>query len=180
MNLATLDWIFLAVVLLSVLLGVWRGLVHEVLAIIGWIAAFVLSQMYGAQVGQMLPMQGASAPLRYAGGCVAVFIGTLIACGLLMWLVKKMIASVGLSPVDRVLGAAFGMLRGLMILLAVSAVVLMTPLKNSQSWAQSSGAGVLSNLLKTVQPLLPQGLTQYLQTAGAHHPSLGLQICVES
>jgi membrane protein required for colicin V production len=179
-NLNTLDWIMLAVLGLSMLLGVWRGLVHEVLAVVGWVAAFVLAQMFATQAGQMINIQGAGGQFRYMLGFAVVFIGTLIACGLLTWVVKKMISSVGLTPIDRTLGAAFGMLRGMMILLALTAVVLMTPLQNSESWTQSAGAGMLSNGLKIIKPMLPNELTQYIQTAAASRPCLGLQICVES
>ncbi len=170
----------LAVLGLSVLLGMWRGLVHEVLAIIGWVAAFVLAHMFASEIGAMIDIQGVRGQFRYILGFAAVFIGTLFACGLLTWVVKTMISSVGLRSIDRTLGAAFGMLRGLMILLALTAVVRMTPLQTIDGWTQSAGAGVLSNWLKIIQPMLPNELTQYIQTAGQHVPCLGLQICVES
>ncbi len=170
----------LAVLGLSVLLGLWRGLVHEVLSIVGWVAAFVLAHTFASAVGQMFNMQGVQSQFRYMLGFAAVFIGTLVSCGLLTWVFKKMISSVGLTSLDRTLGATFGMVRGLMILLALSAVVLMTPLRNSDMWAQSAGAGVLSGWLKIIQPMLPRELNQYIKTAVAKRSCLGLQICVES
>jgi membrane protein required for colicin V production len=170
----------LAVLGLSMLLGVWRGLVHEVLAVVGWVAAFVLAHLFASEVGQMINIQGARGQFRYMLGFAVVFIGTLFACGLLTWVVKKMINSVGLTSIDRTLGAAFGALRGLMILLAVTAVVLMTPLQDIEGWRQSAGAGVLSRWLTIIQPMLPDELSKYIQTAGHHGPSVGLQICVES
>jgi membrane protein required for colicin V production len=179
MNITTFDWILLAIVLLSMALGAWRGLVHEVLAVIGWIAAFVLAQLYAQAAGQLLPMQGVSAPVRYAAGFVVVFIGTVVVCSLLTWLIKKMIESVGLRPVDRTLGAAFGVLRGLVILLAVTTVVMMTPLKNGDWWQQSAGAVALSNLLKSIKPVLPAQLGQYIQAA-ASRCNQGYLPCVES
>lgn len=179
MNITTFDWILLAIVLLSMALGAWRGLVHEVLAVIGWIAAFVLAQLYAQAAGQWLPMQGVSGPVRYAAGFVVVFIGTVVVCSLLTWLIKKMIESVGLRPVDRTLGAAFGVLRGLVILLAVTTVVMMTPLKNGDWWQQSAGAVALSNLLKSIKPVLPAQLGQYIQAA-AGRCNQGNLPCVES
>jgi membrane protein required for colicin V production len=179
-NLNTLDWVMLAVLALSMLLGVWRGLVHEVLAIVGWVAAFVLAQMFSSQVGHMINIQGVGGQFRYMLGFAAVFIGTLVAGGLLTWVVKKMISSIGLTPIDRTLGAAFGALRGVLILLVLTTMVLMTPLRNSDGWTQSAGAGVLSGWLKIIHPILPKELNQYIQTAAASRPCLGLQICVES
>ena len=185
MNITTFDWVLLAIVLLSMALGAWRGLVHEVLAVVGWIAAFVLAQLYAQAAGQWLPLQDVSAPVRYAAGFAAVFIGTVVVCTLLTWLVKKMIESVGLRPVDRTLGAAFGVLRGLVILLAITTVVLMTPLKNGAWWQQSAGAGALSDLLKSIKPVLPAQLGQYIQVAAGCNRrnnliSQGNLPCVES
>ncbi len=180
MNLTAFDWIVLAVLLLSMLLGAWRGLVHEVLALAGWVAAFVLAQMLAATAGQLLPMQGAGAGVRYAAGFAAVFICTIIACSVLTWMMKRMIESVGLRPIDRTLGAAFGVLRGLLILLAVASVVLMTPLKRGDWWQQSASAGLLSSVLKGIKPVLPAEFGQYIQAAAKVAPAKGFVICVES
>jgi len=43
------DWILLALLFASMLVGAWRGLVYEVLSVIGWIAAFLLEQVFGPQ-----------------------------------------------------------------------------------------------------------------------------------
>jgi membrane protein required for colicin V production len=162
MQIAALDWILLAVLLLSMALGAWRGLVYEVLSVLGWVAAFIVAQLYAATVGQMLPMSGATEALRYAAGFVLTFIASAFAAGLLAWLAKKLIETVGLRPVDRTLGAFFGLLRGAVILLAAATAVLMTPLKEGEWWKQSVGAGALSALLKAVKPILPNEVGQYI------------------
>ena len=148
-------------------LGAWRGLVYEVLSVLGWAAAFIVAQLYAATVGQMLPMQGATDALRYAAGFVLSFIASAFAAGLLAWLAKKLIETVGLRPVDRTLGAFFGLLRGVLILLAAATAVLMTPLKEGEWWKQSTGAGILSATLKAVKPILPHEVGQYI-SATAH------------
>lgn len=180
MNITVFDWAVLAVLLLSMLLGAWRGLVHEVLALAGWVAAFVLAQLFAAAAGQWLPMQGAGPGVRYAAGFAAVFICTIIAASVLTLLIKRMIESVGLRPIDRTLGAAFGVLRGLLILLAVATVVLMTPLKRGDWWQQSVSAEPLSSVLKSIKPVLPAEFGQYIQAAAQFAPVKGFVICVES
>jgi membrane protein required for colicin V production len=143
-------------------LGAWRGLVYEVLSVMGWVASFVIAQLYAATVGQMLPMSGATDALRYAAGFMLTFIASAFAAGLLAWLAKKLIETVGLRPVDRTLGAFFGLLRGIVILLAATTAVLMTPLKEGEWWRQSAGAGILSATLKAVKPILPSEVGQYI------------------
>ena len=88
---ATLDWIVLAVLAASVLLGLWRGLVYEVLSVLNWIAAFVLAQWLAPRAAQALPLGHAGESLRYAAGFLAVFIGALFAGGLVAWLVRRLV-----------------------------------------------------------------------------------------
>lgn len=170
MQIAALDWIILVVLLLSMALGAWRGLVFEVLSVLGWFAAFIVAQLYAATVGNLLPMQGATDALKYAAGFVITFIASAFAAGFLAWLAKKLIEKVGLRPVDRTLGAFFGLLRGILILLAATTAVLMTPLKNGEWWQQSSGARVLSASLKAIKPLLPGEVGQYISTKSPMAP----------
>ncbi len=166
MNLAFLDWVFLAVLLLSTLLGAWRGLVAEVLSVVGWVAAFIVAQLFATSIGQLLPMEGFSDSLRYAAGFACAFIGTAFAAGLVTWMVKKLIESVGLRPVDRTLGAAFGLVRGAVLLLAAATVVSMTPMKDAPWWRETQGAGIVSTVLKGLKPVLPAELGKYINVAG--------------
>ena len=157
-----LDWALLAVLLLSALLGLWRGLVYEVLSLAVWVLAFVLAQAYAAPVGAWLPVHGFSEPLRLAAGFAAVFVGAAFAGGLLAWLVKKLVESVGLRPVDRILGGAFGLARGMVILLGLAVVVSMTPLQSQERWRDSPVAGLLSGTLHAIKPLLPEAVARHL------------------
>lgn len=157
-----LDWIFLAVLLLSMLLGAWRGLVFELLSVLSWIAAFVLAQWLGPDVAQMLPLAGAAEVIRYVAGFLVVFVATVFAGGLIAWLVKQLAQAVGLRPADRALGALFGLVRGVILLLAATVVMEMTPLKSSEWWRQSRGAEVSTAVLKGLKPVLPEEFGKYL------------------
>ncbi|MBI2771862.1 MAG: CvpA family protein [Burkholderiales bacterium] len=159
---AALDWVFLAVLLASLVLGAWRGLVYEVLSVVGWVAAFVLAQWLAPDVASRLPMGGAGEALRYAAGFVLVFVATAFAAGLVAWGVKKLVEAVGLRPIDRTLGAAFGLVRGAVLLLAAAVVVNMTSLKSGEWWTESKGAGVTTAVLKGMKPVLPERFGQYL------------------
>ncbi|PZO14817.1 MAG: colicin V synthesis protein [Burkholderiales bacterium] len=159
---ALTDWVLLAVLLLSVLLGAWRGLVYEVLSVAGWVAAFVLAQACADEVAAMLPIEGLSPPLRLAAGFVLVFIAVAFAGGLLAWMVKKLVASVGLRPVDRILGSAFGLARGVVMLLALAVVVSMSPMRDAPWWQGSVVADMLVATLHAVKPLLPEPVARYI------------------
>jgi membrane protein required for colicin V production len=159
---AALDWVFLAVLLVSLLLGVLRGLVYEVFEALAWIAAFVLAQWFAEAVGGWLPMGTVSDPLRYAAGFAVVFILAAFAGGLLAWSMRRLVESVGLRPMDRALGAAFGVVRGVVLMLALAVVVNMTPLRKDAWWAESKGAAVSTTALKGLRPMVPERFGQYL------------------
>ena len=131
---AAVDWILLSVLVFSLLLGAWRGLVYEVLSVLGWAVSFYVAQWWAPQVALWLPIQSASEPLRYAAAFVLVFIAAVFAAGLLASVLKKLVEAIGLRPVDRTLGAAFGLLRGVILLLAATVVMDMTALKSSAWW----------------------------------------------
>lgn len=163
MQIALLDWILLLVLLSSLIIGAWRGLVYEVLSVLGWVAAFVLAQWQAATVGQMLPMAGSSDALRYAAGFITTFVALAFVAGLVSALARKLMQASGLRPADRVLGAMFGLARGLILMLALATAVLMTPLREGAWWRESVGAGVLTAILKGLKPVLPERVGQYIQ-----------------
>ena len=158
----TVDWIFSAVLVLSMLLGALRGLVYEVLSVLGWAVSFYAAQYFAPQVASWLPLQSSSETVRYAAAFVLVFVASLFAAGLIAFLGKKLIAAIGLRPVDRTMGAAFGVLRGVILLLAAAVVMDLTALKNSVWWQESKGAPLLTATLKGLKPALPEQFAKYL------------------
>lgn len=159
---AALDWIFLAVLLASMLIGAWRGLVFEVLSVLGWAVSFLVAQWFAADMAALLPMGESTGALRYAAGFVAVFIAAVFVCGFLTWLARKLVDAIGLRPADRTLGAVFGVLRGLVLLLAVAVVVELTSLHDAPWWQESRGGPVLVDLLKSLKPALPEEFGRHL------------------
>ena len=152
---SALDWMLLAVLSLSLLVGLWRGLVREVLSLVGWVAAFFVAQMEAPRVAHWLPMSGSSEMLRYAAGF-------LVLTAMLAWLVRRFVSAVGLGLIDRFLGGVFGLLRGAVFLLAFAVVAHMTPLVQSPAWQQSHGTPWLTRGLHLMKPLLPAEFAKFL------------------
>nr|WP_315202427.1 CvpA family protein [uncultured Albidiferax sp.] len=161
-SVALLDWAVLATLVLSLVLGAVRGLVYEVLSVLGWIAAFVAAQWFAADVAAALPMGTASATLRFAAGFVLVFVAAAFAAGLIARLIQTLVQAVGLRPVDRVLGAVFGLLRGAILVLIGGVVVHLTGMHQGAWWQESRSAGVVTEVLHTARPLLPEAFSQFL------------------
>lgn len=157
------DWLLLAVMALSVLVGLWRGLVFEVLALVAWVAAYFAAQWWAPSVAPHVPVGVSGSGVNYAAAFVAVFAAALVAWLLATQLLRLLIHATPLTVVDRVLGAGFGVLRGLILLLALATVVVMTPAREAHGWASSQGAQWLTAVLQGLKPLLPGDLSQYLR-----------------
>jgi membrane protein required for colicin V production len=163
MGVSLTDWVLLAVLLASMLVGLWRGLVYEVLSLAGWVAAFVVAQWLAADVVAWLPMiQSAPASIQYAVAFAVVFVATVFAAGLVSWLIKKLVETVGLRPVDRTLGGVFGLARGVVLLLALTVVLQLTGLSRDAWWATAQGPIWLELVLTGLKPLLPPSFVEYL------------------
>ena len=158
----TVDLVFLAVLGFSMLLGAWRGLVYEVLSVLGWAVSFYAAQYFAPVVAGWLPFQSSSETVRYAAAFALVFVAAVFIAGLLAFLMKKLIESIGLRPVDRTMGAAFGLVRGVILLLAAAVVINLTALEKSVWWQESKGAPVLNATLKGLKPVLPEQFAKYL------------------
>lgn len=159
---AALDWIFVGGVLASIALGVWRGFVYEVLSVLNWLLALVLAQWLGNDLGRRLPIGSSSETLHHVAGFVLVFVVSVFLGGLVVWGVPKLLEHVGLRPVDRMLGAVFGMLRAVIVVLALTVGVLMTPFKNKGWWQESLVADTSVWTLKRLKPVLPDSMGKYL------------------
>ena len=155
---AALDWIFAALLLASLWLGAWRGLVYELCSLAGWVLAFFAARGWGQALGAWLPMGDAQAPWRPVAGFVLVFIGVVFAAGLLAWAAKRLLEAVGLRPADRALGALFGALRGLLLLLVLALLATWSGVHQQPWWQASRAAPLLQVLLAGVGPVLPQGM----------------------
>lgn len=157
-----LDWIAVVLVVASMLLGLLRGLVFEVVLLAGWVAAFLCAQWLADDVGHWLPFGEPSATWRYAAGFVLVFVAVAFSVGLVATVTRKLVTAIGLRPVDRVLGGVFGVVRGAVALLAVAVVVHLLALSDSAWWHESRSAIVLDAALQGLKPALPGKLASYL------------------
>lgn len=133
-----IDVLFVAVLVLSLLVGIWRGLLRELLSIGSWLLAGYLAwRFHGLLMG---PLEGVidSAGARQAAALLLLFIAAVLVLALLSHLLVGLLARSPLRGTDRTLGAAFGVLRGVVLIAAAVLLVEATPLQESIWWRQSS------------------------------------------
>lgn len=157
------DGVLGGILLLSLIVGAWRGLVVELMSLTGWVASFVLAQWLAGDVTQWLPVwKEAAVQLRYALSFVLVFVVGMFAAALVSWLLRKVVDTAGLRPVDRSLGGIFGLVRGMVVLLVLAVVVHLTGMRTQAWWLDSRVTPMLEVLLAGIKPVLPQTLQNFL------------------
>lgn len=155
------DIALVAVLLLSVIVGVVRGVVFELLSLAGWVAAWFAAQWLAPQVAPHVPVGAQGSALNHGAAFALAFIAALIVWGLAARLVRLLIHATPLSLIDRLLGALFGLVRGVVLLLAVATVIGFTPLVKTAAWQQSRGAAILNAVLQGLLPLLPPQVSEH-------------------
>lgn len=159
-----LDMVLLGGLLGSVLLGAWRGLVTELLALMGWVVAWLAARFLGADVARYVPLGESGDQLNLLSGMVLAFVGAWLAWALVSWGISQLVQASGLGGSDRLLGAVFGLMRGLLAALAIFVLVSMTPVAQAESWRASRGVAWLGTILQGLRPILPPEVVQFLPT----------------
>ncbi len=169
-DIGRVDACLLGVLLLSILVGAIRGLVFEILSLAGWLVAYFVALWAMPQMAPLLPIGTAGSPLNLGASFASAFILTLVIWSLLSRLVRSLIHATPLRPVDRLLGAGFGALRGGLLLLGAAALLGLTPAVRSTAWQASIGARWLDAGLDELKPLLPSDMARFLPARTTRQP----------
>jgi membrane protein required for colicin V production len=157
------DYVVIGIVGLSLLFGVWRGVVGEVISLVAWGLGIFAAVEFGAPVGRSL-FAGLSDPaLRTLAGCVAIFIGVLVAMALLNMVVRSMVKALGLSVSDRILGMLFGLVRGVLICMVLVGLGGMTSAPTQSWWRDATLAAPLETVVMAAKPWLPDDLAKRIR-----------------
>lgn len=152
------DYAVLAILAISVIVSVVRGLVREILSLIGWIAAFVVASLFAEGFARVLTFLPAHPVLRLIVAYMVLLIGTAIAMAIVNWGLMKAIQASGLALADRGLGGLFGLARGGVIVLALVMVCGMTKLPQMDFWKQATFSPLAEAAVRTVLPWLPDAV----------------------
>jgi membrane protein required for colicin V production len=162
-----IDFVVIGVVLLSLAVGAWRGMVSEILALVAWVVAFLAARTWATPAGGWLAT-GLADPLaepltQQAAGFVAIFVAVLILFALARWVVSLLLRAVGLAPLDRVLGSLFGVARGVLVVWVGVLLAGLTALPQQQWWRQAVLAPPLETAVLAAKPWLPPELAKRIR-----------------
>ncbi|RDS83867.1 CvpA family protein [Dyella monticola] len=168
------DLIIIAVLALSVLVGLWRGLISEVLALVTWIAAFWVAWTYGPGVSMHFEHSIHTPILRVLVGYGLCFIAVLIIGALVRFGIQALVDSTGLGGTDRLLGMIFGFARGVLLVTLVVFLVNLTSFAHQPMWRQSTLLPQFESLAGWLEHEMPPDVREHLRPENlqAHLPHM--------
>ena len=152
------DYALIAVVGLSALIGIWRGLVREVFALAGWIAAIGVALLFAGEAAMLIPPSLATPLVRTVIAFTVLFIVILVVVSIAGLLFTKAVRAVGLGLANRTLGGVFGFARGALILLVIALAAGLTAVPKEPFWREAKLAPPLETAAIAVKPYLPPAL----------------------
>ena len=158
-----IDYAVLLIVAVSVLLGVMRGFVREVLSLAAWVLAFWGAEMFSPALSGMLPQAISGAPLRMLIAFAAIFLGVLIVAALAAKLLSGLVKRVGLGWMDGLLGSVFGLARGALIVLVLVLLSGMTAIPESSLWKHAQLRGMLETGGVIAGSWLPVSISKHIR-----------------
>jgi membrane protein required for colicin V production len=155
------DFAVIAILLISLLLGLWRGFVHSVLSLMGWPVAYLLSKLFAGVVAPMMPLTQEA--MRVAVAYVVLFIAGLIAWGVLVFMLSKLVKAIGLGGVDAFFGATIGLVRGAAAVVALVCLAGLTSIPQQPFWQQAKTSRMVEDFAQLVKTWMPDGMAQRIQ-----------------
>ncbi|MFY1027673.1 colicin V synthesis protein [Actinobacillus seminis] len=132
-----IDLIIIGIIAFSMIVSLLRGFVREVMSLASWVVAFLVANNFYPYLANYLT-QIQSEYLRDGAAIAILFIATLIIGAIVNYVISQLVDKTGLSGTDRVLGACFGLLRGVLIVAALLFFVdTFTNFSQSDWWKNS-------------------------------------------
>jgi membrane protein required for colicin V production len=162
-----IDCVILAILFISVLIGLVRGLISEVLSLVIWVAAFWVAWTYGPSLAHYFESSVSLPSARVAIGYGLCFIAVLLVGGLIRFMISRLVASTGLGGTDRLFGMLFGLARGVLIVALVVFVVSFTPLANAPMWRESAMMPQFRGAAEWLGQQVPENVRGYMHPPAA-------------
>lgn len=157
------DYIILAVLGISVLIGLWRGLISEVLGLLIWVTAAWITWTFGPHVAELYANKINLPSARLAAGYATTFVGVLVLGIVVRFLVARLVQGTGLSGTDRLLGMLFGLARGVLVVTVGVFLVSLTALTRDPWWQQSALLPQFTGVAGWLNQQVPSSARRFLQ-----------------
>lgn len=163
MSLTLLDLAVVVLIGLSVLFALWRGAVREVLSLASWVIAFFAAKLLAPGLAGWFAPLSSYENARLGAAWVAVFVVVLMVVSIVAILLSGALRSIGLGFLDRVLGALFGLARGVLIVALLVVIGGLTSVPKTEAWQKAMLRPTVESLGIFARSLLPEGVAKYVK-----------------
>lgn len=157
-----IDYTIVAIIAFSVLISVMRGFVREVVSLVIWVVAIVVSFIFYQYIAGLLVNIIHNDSVRLVISFVGLFLVTLIVGMLINYLIGQLVSNTGLSGTDRVLGIIFGIVRGVIVVVILLMIAGLTPLSKEEAWQKSVLIPHVVPLEQWLKNILPDSVQSHL------------------
>ena len=162
-DLKILDILALAIVAVSFVTALMKGLIRELIALVSAVSGLLLAVYYFAAVSPMLQRMGIGTLLSELLAFVGIFLGCIIAGSLLSSLLNRFISALNMTWMDRLLGGVFGLLRGWLIVAVIFLALTVFPIRNDLVTGTVTGEYFLVVTQKLVEYSSPESFRERFQ-----------------
>ena len=156
------DFALIAIVALSTLFAFARGIVRELIALAAWVVGLVAAFAYAGAVASWFYGLDISAAAKHVIAFALILIAALVGGALVARTLSSAVKAIGLGFVDRLLGAVFGALRGLAVVVLFALAAGMTTLPKQDWWQNAVLARALAEAALSLKPYLPRAWAERL------------------
>jgi membrane protein required for colicin V production len=136
-HITAIDWLIIGIIAISTLISIVRGFVKEALSLVTLVAAILIARLFGGQVAGLLIDVISVPSLRLAAAYGGLYLAVMIIGGMINYLIYQVIKLAGLSTFNRILGMAFGFVRGGLIVVVAVAIFSRMPVSDDEWWQTS-------------------------------------------
>ena len=157
------DISIIAIVVVSLFVGLFRGFIRESLSLFSWIVAIWLAYNYATLGATYLEPYIDQPPLRVVASFAGIFIVSLLLISLASYLVYRLLYVSGISGVDRSLGSLFGLARGIIIVAFLILAARFMDFTTQPWWQESILVEYFTPVTEFIRTLLPQDLAEFVK-----------------
>ncbi|MCK5120731.1 MAG: CvpA family protein [Methylococcales bacterium] len=157
-----IDYAIIALIVISLLIGLLRGLIKEAFSLVVWILAIWIGLTFSREFSVFLESMISYPSARIASAFAILFVVTLILGALISFLLNELVKKTGLTGSDRFLGMIFGIGRGLVVVAIIIMLAGLTPLPEDSWWKESVLIPPFQALAVWLRDHIPSGLASYV------------------
>ncbi len=157
-----IDYAIVALILISSVIGLLRGLIKEAFSLFTWVVAIWVGLNFSRDFSTFLESIIPYPSAKIAASFAILFFLTLIIGSIISFLLGELIEKTGLTGSDRFAGMIFGIIRGGVVVSLIIVMAGLTPLPEDPWWKESVLIPPFQALAEWLRSHIPPGMGNYI------------------